>query len=79
LWEALSISRHTVLYFKLGFDATGGDQTSICPGGVCALCALLLIANEPPQEIHQIQELSDRGDIPVKFLEQILPISRNPH
>jgi Rrf2 family protein len=42
-----------------------------------ALRALLLIANEPPQKIHQIQELSDRGNIPVKFLEQILLTLRN--
>jgi Rrf2 family protein len=42
-----------------------------------ALRALLLIASEPPRKIHQIQDLSDRGNIPVKFLEQILLTLRN--
>jgi Rrf2 family protein len=42
-----------------------------------ALRALLLIAKDPPERIHQIQDLSDRGNIPVKFLEQILLTLRN--
>jgi len=42
-----------------------------------ALRALLLIANDPRHKIHQIQDLSDRGNIPVKFLEQILLTLRN--
>src|ERR1700730_10104078 len=42
-----------------------------------ALRALLLIANDQKETIHQIQELSDRGNIPVKFLEQIMLHLRN--
>ena len=42
-----------------------------------ALRALLLIAKDRKQKIHQIQELSERGNIPVKFLEQILLHLRN--
>src|ERR1700730_10390229 len=42
-----------------------------------ALRELLLIANDQKETIHQIQELSDRGNIPVKFLEQILLHLRN--
>jgi Rrf2 family protein len=42
-----------------------------------ALRALLLIAKDQKAKIHQIQELSDRGNIPVKFLEQILLSLRN--
>jgi len=42
-----------------------------------ALRALFLIAQDPPGKIHQIQELSERGHIPVKFLEQILLALRN--
>ena len=42
-----------------------------------ALRALLLIAKDQKEKVHQIQELSDRGNIPVKFLEQILLKLRN--
>ena len=42
-----------------------------------ALRALLLIAKDPPEKVHQIQEVSERGNIPVKFLEQILLTWRN--
>jgi Rrf2 family protein len=42
-----------------------------------ALRALLLIAKDQKEKIHQIQELSERGNIPVKFLEQILLSLRN--
>src|ERR1700737_1281586 len=42
-----------------------------------ALRALLLIAKDQKESIHQIQELSVRGNIPVKFLEQILLTLRN--
>ena len=42
-----------------------------------ALRALLLIAKDQKEKIHQIQELSERGNIPVKFLEQILLHLRN--
>lgn len=42
-----------------------------------ALRALLLIAKDPPEKTHQIQEVSERGNIPVKFLEQILLTLRN--
>jgi Rrf2 family protein len=42
-----------------------------------ALRALILIASEPPEKVHQIQDLSERGNIPVKFLEQILLNLRN--
>jgi Rrf2 family protein len=42
-----------------------------------ALRALLLIAKNQKVRVHQIQELSDRGNIPVKFLEQILLHLRN--
>jgi Rrf2 family protein len=42
-----------------------------------ALRALVLIAGDPAEKIHQIQELSARGKIPVKFLEQILLTLRN--
>jgi Rrf2 family protein len=42
-----------------------------------ALRALLLIARDAQEKIHQIQDLSDRGNIPVKFLEQILLTLRN--
>jgi Rrf2 family protein len=42
-----------------------------------ALRALLLMAKDPPGKIHQIQDLSERGNIPVKFLEQILLMLRN--
>ncbi len=42
-----------------------------------ALRALLLIARDQNEKVHQIQELSDRGNIPVKFLEQILLNLRN--
>ena len=37
-----------------------------------AIRALLILASESPQRTMQIQEMSKRGDIPVKFLEQIL-------
>src|ERR1700730_13089633 len=42
-----------------------------------ALRALLLIAKDQKEKIHQIQELSERGNIPVKFLEQISLHLRN--
>src|ERR1700676_1957752 len=42
-----------------------------------ALRALLLIAKDQKEKIHQIQDLSERGNIPVKFLEQILLNLRN--
>lgn len=42
-----------------------------------ALRALLLIGEEPFEKVHQIQDLSKRGNIPVKFLEQILLALRN--
>jgi Rrf2 family protein len=42
-----------------------------------ALRALLLIAKNQKVKVHQIQELSERGNIPVKFLEQILLHLRN--
>jgi Rrf2 family protein len=42
-----------------------------------ALRALLLIARDAQEKIHQIQDLSYRGNIPVKFLEQILLTLRN--
>src|SRR5260370_34786947 len=42
-----------------------------------ALRALFIVAQDPPGKIHQIQELSERGHIPVKFLEQILLALRN--
>jgi Rrf2 family protein len=42
-----------------------------------ALRALVLIANESSEKVHQIQDLSERGNIPVKFLEQILLNLRN--
>jgi Rrf2 family protein len=42
-----------------------------------ALRALLLIAKDQKEKVHQIQELSERGNIPVKFLEQILLNLRN--
>jgi len=42
-----------------------------------ALRALLLIAQDTEEKIHQTQNLSDRGNIPVKFLEQILLTLRN--
>ncbi|MBV9490943.1 MAG: Rrf2 family transcriptional regulator [Verrucomicrobia bacterium] len=42
-----------------------------------ALRALLLMAKAPPTHVHQIQEVSERGNIPVKFLEQILLTLRN--
>src|SRR6476620_548425 len=42
-----------------------------------ALRALLLIAKDQNERIHQIQDLSERGNIPVKFLEQILLHLRN--
>jgi Rrf2 family protein len=42
-----------------------------------ALRALLLIAKNQKVRVHQIQELSERGNIPVKFLEQILLHLRN--
>jgi len=42
-----------------------------------ALRALLLIAKDSPEKVHQIQEVSERGNIPVKFLEQILLTLRN--
>jgi Rrf2 family protein len=42
-----------------------------------ALRALLLIAKDQKETIHQIQDLSERGNIPVKFLEQILLSLRN--
>jgi DNA-binding IscR family transcriptional regulator len=42
-----------------------------------ALRALLLIAKDQKEKIHQIQDLSERGNIPVKFLEQILLSLRN--
>jgi Rrf2 family protein len=42
-----------------------------------ALRALLLIAKDQKEKVHQIQELSERGNIPVKFLEQILLSLRN--
>jgi Rrf2 family protein len=42
-----------------------------------ALRALLLMAKDPPGKVHQIQDVSERGNIPVKFLEQILLLLRN--
>jgi Rrf2 family transcriptional regulator, cysteine metabolism repressor len=42
-----------------------------------ALRALLLLARDNPEKVHQIQELSEAGRIPVKFLEQILLTLRN--
>jgi Rrf2 family protein len=42
-----------------------------------ALRAILLIAQQPLETVHQIQDLSERGNIPVKFLEQILLTLRN--
>ncbi len=42
-----------------------------------ALRALLLMAKDSPSKVHQIQEVSERGNIPVKFLEQILLVLRN--
>ena len=42
-----------------------------------ALRALILIASDPSEKVHQIQDLSERGNIPVKFLEQILLNLRN--
>ena len=42
-----------------------------------ALRALLLIAKDRKEKIHHIQELSEQGNIPVKFLEQILLHLRN--
>jgi Rrf2 family protein len=42
-----------------------------------AIRALLLIAKDQKEQVHQIQELSERGNIPVKFLEQILLSLRN--
>ena len=42
-----------------------------------ALRALILIASDSPEKVHQIQDLSERGNIPVKFLEQILLSLRN--
>src|SRR5258707_10326218 len=42
-----------------------------------ALRALLLLARDNPDKVHQIQELSEAGGIPVKFLEQILLTLRN--
>lgn len=42
-----------------------------------ALRALLLMARDSHEKIHQIQDLSERGNIPVKFLEQILLTLRN--
>ena len=42
-----------------------------------ALRAILLIAQQPLETVHQIQDLSEKGNIPVKFLEQILLTLRN--
>jgi hypothetical protein len=42
-----------------------------------ALRALLLLARDNPEKVHQIQEVSEAGRIPVKFLEQILLTLRN--
>ncbi len=42
-----------------------------------ALRALVLMAKDSPGKVHQIQEISERGNIPVKFLEQILLVLRN--
>jgi Rrf2 family protein len=42
-----------------------------------ALRALLLLARGNPDKVHQIQEVSEAGRIPVKFLEQILLTLRN--
>jgi len=42
-----------------------------------ALRALLLLARDNPDKVHQIHELSEAGRIPVKFLEQILLTLRN--
>ena len=42
-----------------------------------ALRALLLLARDNPDKVHQIQEVSEVGRIPVKFLEQILLTLRN--
>jgi Rrf2 family transcriptional regulator, cysteine metabolism repressor len=42
-----------------------------------ALRALLLLGRDNPDKVHQIQELSEAGHIPVKFLEQILLSLRN--
>src|SRR5260370_9573642 len=42
-----------------------------------ALRALILIASDPTGKVHQIQDLSERANIPVKFLEQILLNLRN--
>lgn len=37
-----------------------------------AVRALLILASAPPRTPMQIQDLSERGSVPVKFLEQIL-------
>lgn len=42
-----------------------------------ALRALFAIARAPRHQVHQIQDLSHRENIPVKFLEQILLSLRN--
>jgi Rrf2 family protein len=42
-----------------------------------ALRALLLLARDNPDKVHQIHDLSEAGRIPVKFLEQILLTLRN--
>lgn len=42
-----------------------------------ALRALFAIARAPRHQVHQIQDLSHRENIPVKFLEQILLALRN--
>ena len=42
-----------------------------------ALRALLLLGRDNQDKVHQIQELSEAGRIPVKFLEQILLSLRN--
>jgi len=37
-----------------------------------ALRAMVILADTPPNQPHQIQDLADKGSVPVKFLEQIL-------
>jgi hypothetical protein len=52
-------------------------KTRISRRAEYALRALLLIAQDTEEKIHQPQNLSDRGNTPVKFLEQILLTLRN--
>lgn len=37
-----------------------------------ALRAMVILADSPPNKPHQIQDLAQKGSVPVKFLEQIL-------